>query len=110
VVTDDGLMVDRIPDAQVGEEVVLENVLLIGSADHTVIGKPTLPGASVTCVVEEHTQTRKLRVFKKRRRTASSKRTVGHRSQVTIMRVTGMEIGPDAEAVMAAGVTATTTE
>lgn len=93
VIEDDLLMLDYMRDTDVGEEAIFSKVLLIGSANATVIGQPLIPDAYVRAVVEEQTQTRKIRVFKKRRRKASSKRTKGHRSQVTILRVMEVNTG-----------------
>eukprot|EP00954_Amorphochlora_amoebiformis_P004539 352204-Amorphochlora_amoeboformis.AAC.1 len=97
VVEDDLLMLDYMKDVEVGSELVFDKVMLVGSADHTVIGKPMVPDAKVRAVVEEQTQTQKIRVFKKRRRKASSKRTVGHRSWVTLLRVLEVDIGATAK-------------
>mmetsp|Transcript_22026 Transcript_22026/g.53929 ORF Transcript_22026/g.53929 Transcript_22026/m.53929 type:complete len:216 (-) Transcript_22026:341-988(-) len=93
VIEDDQVMLDHMQGVDVGEEVTFDNVMLMGSANNTVIGQPSIPDAFVRAVVEEQTQTRKIRVFKKRRRKASSKRTHGHRSQVTIIRVTEVNTG-----------------
>uniref|UniRef100_A0A7S2XBN0 Large ribosomal subunit protein bL21m n=1 Tax=Lotharella oceanica TaxID=641309 RepID=A0A7S2XBN0_9EUKA len=91
VVEDDVLMLDYIKELDIGEEIVFDKVLLLGTAEHTVLGRPLIPSASVCAVVEEQTQTRKIRVFKKRRRKNSSKTTKGHRSDVTILRITDVE-------------------
>eukprot|EP00466_Bigelowiella_natans_P000507 jgi/Bigna1/66429/fgenesh1_pg.1_\ len=96
VVEDDLLMLDYMGEANVGQEVVFDNIMLLASENHTVIGKPFIPGTKVCAVVEEQTQTRKIRVFKKRRRKASSKRTKGHRSMVTLVRITEINHGQHA--------------
>ncbi len=59
---------------------------MLGSTTRTVLGRPFVPGASVTAVVEEHVRDVKLVVFKKRRR-KHSRRTTGHRQQLTALRV-----------------------
>ncbi|CAN0498021.1 unnamed protein product, partial [Ectocarpus sp. 8 AP-2014] len=61
-------------------------VLLVGTRESTVVGRPTVPGATVKLFVEEQTRDKKVIVLKKRRR-KSSKTTQGHRREVTLLRV-----------------------
>lgn len=93
VVPEDLLMVDRLANYNVGDQVVFDDVMLVGSANHTVVGRPYVPNSSVVATVEEQTHTRKVRVFKKRRRKASSKKTIGHRSNVTMLRIEDVKLG-----------------
>jgi len=58
-----------------------------------VLGRPFVPGASVTCVCEEQVRDAKLIVFKKRRR-KNSRRTNGHRQQLTALRVIAIDEAP----------------
>lgn len=51
VVTTDSLR----KSADVGSEIEIKDVLLVGSADKTIVGQPMVPGAVVTASVEEHT-------------------------------------------------------
>jgi ribosomal protein L21 len=74
-------------DAQVGQRVDLDRVLLVGSRDFTLIGRPVIDDARVTAVIEEHTHLEKVITFKKRRRHSSSARNRGSRADVTILRV-----------------------
>ena len=85
--------------AQVGETLELDDVLLVGSATATVVGRPTVPDARVVCAVEEQTKDAKVVVFKKRRR-QNSRRRNGHRRKVTLLRV--LDIVPGAFDVAAA--------
>ena len=84
VTTGDRLLVDRIP-AEIGSTVTLEPVLMVVDGGAAEVGSG-VSGASVTATVIAHRRGRKLRVFtykaKKRRR-----RTMGHRSQLTELRV-----------------------
>ena len=73
-------------EADVGETVRLDDVLLVGSAGETVVGRPRVPGAQVTLAVEEKKKEKKVTVFKKRRR-KGYQRTNGFRRQVTALRV-----------------------
>jgi large subunit ribosomal protein L21 len=78
--------VDRL-DAQVGDEVEFSRVLFVeqGSGMFTT-GTPYVNGASVTGTVDAQTRGPKIRVFRKRRRKAW-RRTLGHRSELTSVRI-----------------------
>jgi large subunit ribosomal protein L21 len=80
------LTVDHLA-AEPGAEVTFDKVLLITNADGAVVtGTPYVKGASVTAVVEEQTRGKKIRVFKMKRR-KQYRRTKGHRSELTRVRV-----------------------
>jgi large subunit ribosomal protein L21 len=81
-------------DAEVGAEVTLSEVLLLGGGD-TVVGTPTVPGASVTARVTGQGRHPKIIVFKmKRRKTYRRKR--GHRQHFTALQITGIHYDPSA--------------
>ncbi len=71
--------------ANVGEEVQLDKVLMIGGGNF-VVGKPYVQGASVTAEVLDHIQGEKLVIFKKWRRN-DSMRTAGHRQRYTTLKI-----------------------
>ncbi|MEO0348318.1 MAG: 50S ribosomal protein L21 [Pseudomonadota bacterium] len=76
-------------DAEVGKEVTLDNVLLVGDdadAQKTVIGMPNVAGAKVTASVVRHELTDKVIVFKKKRR-QNYRRKLGHRQQQTVVQI-----------------------
>jgi large subunit ribosomal protein L21 len=60
--------VERLPIA-VGENIVLDDVLLVSDGDNTVIGQPLVEGASVRATVVEQFRGDKVIVFKYRQRT-----------------------------------------
>ena len=86
------ITVDRVK-ANAGDEVSLtDNILLVGKDGGEVLtGTPFLSGAKVLAVVEGETRGPKIRVFKKKRR-KGMRRTKGHRSTYTRVRVTGIEV------------------
>lgn len=86
VVEDDLVMLDRVADANIGDFITVNEVLLLAGRDSTLIGRPLVHGAQVVLQVEEHTQTRKVIVFKKKRRKGYKKK-MGHRDMVTMARV-----------------------
>ena len=82
--------VDHRPDPA-GEAITFETVLFIGQDDGGfVAGAPHVAGAKVTGVVDGVVQDKKVRVFTKKRR-GGMRRTVGHRTQWTRVRITGIE-------------------
>lgn len=73
----------------VGTEFSLNEVLLIGDGDSTVIGTPVVEGAAVNLVVEHQFRDKKVIVFKWHVSTVyRSKR--GHRHHMTRLRVTSI--------------------
>lgn len=78
----DTIRLDRLPAAP-GEEAVFDQVRLAEFPDGAVaVGRPNLPNARVTAVVDARLRGEKLRVFKFRRR-KNSKRSAGHRQELT---------------------------
>jgi large subunit ribosomal protein L21 len=75
--------------AEVGAEVVLDQVLAVGEGDSLKIGTPVVAGAAVKAKVVAHVLGDKLKIFKLRRR-KNSKRTQGHRQRYTEIEITGI--------------------
>lgn len=82
--------VDRF-DAEVGDEIDLERVLLIAKDDATDIGTPFVAGAKIQATVVAQFKGPKIVVFKykpkKRYRVKS-----GHRQQYTRLRIDAIEV------------------
>jgi large subunit ribosomal protein L21 len=71
-----------------GQSVTLEEVLIVGTdAGEVTTGSPTVAGAKVIGVVVEAHRGPKVRIFKKKRR-KQYRRTAGHRSALTRVRIT----------------------
>jgi large subunit ribosomal protein L21 len=79
------LKVEQIP-ADVGADVVLEQVLMVGDGDAVRVGQPTLAGATVKATVVAHGRGEKIRIFKMRRRKHYQKHQ-GHRQNYTELRI-----------------------
>ena len=76
-----------------GEPVTFDRVLFIASDDGAFAsGSPHVAGATVTAVVDGEAQGKTIRVFVKKRRKGMRK-TSGHRTQLTRVRITGIETG-----------------
>jgi large subunit ribosomal protein L21 len=79
------LKVEQIP-ADVGAEVVLDQVLLVGEGESVRLGQPVLAGASVKATVVSHGRHDKVKIFKMRRRKHYQKHQ-GHRQNYTELRI-----------------------
>ena len=82
----DVLTVNKVPDAVVGETMILDDVLLIGTTNETIVGRPNVPNARVTVEVEEQKKDKKVLVFKKKRRQGYQRKN-GARRHITVFRV-----------------------
>ncbi|MEO0381071.1 MAG: 50S ribosomal protein L21 [Pseudomonadota bacterium] len=97
----DTLRVEKLA-ANAGDTVQFNEVLMIGG-DAPVIGSPVVADAGVQAEVIEQIKGPKTINFVKRRRKHSSKRTKGHRQQLTLVRVTDiLASGAAASGIMAA--------
>lgn len=97
----DTLRVEKLA-ADAGETVQFNEILMVGG-DKTVVGAPLVDGAAVQAEVIDQIKGKKVINFVKRRRKHSSKRTVGHRQQLTLLRVTDiLASGGDKSGVKAA--------
>ena len=94
----DILRVEKLA-ANAGDTIQFNDVLMIGAT----IGTPLVAGAGVQAEVVDQIKGDKLIHFVKRRRKHGSKRTKGHRQQLTLIKVTDLlEKGADKSGVMAA--------
>ena len=79
----------RIPSLQAepGDKVTFDHVLLAGDgAENVQVGTPVVEGASVTAEVLRHGRTKKVIVFKRKRR-KNYRRKQGHRQGFTEIRI-----------------------
>lgn len=83
------LQVEKLP-AEVGDEVLLDKLLLVHGDDGLSVGTPYVEG-KVTCEVLEHGRGKKVIVFKHKKRKDYRKKT-GHRQWYTRLRVKGIEV------------------
>ena len=85
VTINDRVMVEKLP-FKVGQQLCLDDVLMIGTKDYTAVGRPNVQKAKVYATVEEQSQTEKVIYFKLRRR-HGYQRNGGHRQTVAVLRV-----------------------
>ncbi len=94
----DVLRVEKLA-ADAGETIQFNDVLMVGDQ----VGAPFVSGAAVQATVIDQIKGEKVIHFVRRRRKHSSKRTKGHRQQLTLVRVTEiLAEGADASGVKAA--------
>jgi large subunit ribosomal protein L21 len=74
---------------EVGDKLNFDEVLIIADGDDIKVGSPTIAGASVSAEVVEHGRSRKIVVFKKKRR-KNYRRKNGHRQPYTEIKITGI--------------------
>lgn len=72
--------------ADIGSEIVLDQVLMLADGDSVTIGAPLVSGASVTAKVLSQGRGKKVTIFKMRRRKHYQKRQ-GHRQQFTELQI-----------------------
>ena len=72
--------------ADVGQEIVIDQVLAVGNGADIKVGTPLVLGASVTVTVISHGRGDKIRIFKMRRRKHYQKRQ-GHRQNYTELQI-----------------------
>ncbi len=72
--------------ADVGQEIVIDQVLAVGNGAELTIGTPLVAGATVKATVVSHGRHDKVRIFKLRRRKHYQKHG-GHRQNYTELRI-----------------------
>ena len=82
------IKVEQIP-ADVGAEITLDQVLMVGEGESVKIGTPIIAGAKVTATVIAHGRGPKVKIFKMRRRKHYQKHQ-GHRQNYTEIQISGI--------------------
>ena len=88
VVTGEKLTIEQIP-ADVGTEITLDQILMVGEGESVQIGTPFLTGASVKATVLSQGRHDKVMIFKMRRRKHYQKHQ-GLRQNFTEIRIDGI--------------------
>ncbi|HEY3432271.1 MAG TPA: 50S ribosomal protein L21 [Rhodocyclaceae bacterium] len=88
VVAGEKIKVEQIP-ADVGAEITIDQVLMVGEGESVKIGTPLVSGATVTAKILSHGRHDKVRIFKMRRRKHYQKRQ-GHRQNYTEIEISGI--------------------
>ena len=85
----DTLQVEKLP-GNPGDKIKFDQVLLIGGDDATKVGTPVVKGASVAGEIVTQGRSKKIVVFKMRRR-KNYRRKTGHRQAFTAVKITGIK-------------------
>ncbi len=72
--------------ADIGQEIVIDQVLAVGSGGELKVGDPLVVGASVKATIISHGRHAKIRIFKMRRR-KHYQRHQGHRQGYTELQI-----------------------
>jgi large subunit ribosomal protein L21 len=78
-------------DSKVGDKVDFTNVLLTDDGNNVKIGKPAVKGAKVTAEVLEHGRSRKVLIYKKKRR-KGYQRKAGHKQYFSEIKIDSIKI------------------
>lgn len=76
--------------AEVGQEIVFDQVLAVGEGSELKVGTPLVAGATVKATVLAHGRHDKVKIFKMRRRKHYQKHQ-GHRQQFTQVQIQGID-------------------
>lgn len=93
VTVDDVFFTNQLHGCDINDVLELRQVMLLGSSDKTIIGRPYIPDASVLVAVEEHFRDGKVHIFKKRRRKRHRvyKTARSHLMTLRVLAVRGIE-------------------
>lgn len=101
VAVGDVLKIEKL-EAEAGDTVTFDTVLMHGGDGGATVGTPLVDGAVVTGEILEQFRDKKIIVFKKRRRKHSSKTRKGHRQYLTRVRISGIPGDADGSKAAAA--------
>jgi large subunit ribosomal protein L21 len=87
-------------DAEPGQEINLDRVLLVVDGDERAIGQPIAENAAVTATVVRQTRGEKTISFKYRPK-ARSRVKKGHRQELTVLKITDVRLGKKSAAAEA---------
>jgi large subunit ribosomal protein L21 len=85
VASGDQLRVEKLP-GEVGDTVDLQDVLMVVNGEDIQVGQPVLENAKVTAKITEQDRSKKVIVFKKKRRKGYRLRR-GHRQAYTALKI-----------------------
>ncbi|WP_006788514.1 50S ribosomal protein L21 [Thiorhodospira sibirica] len=84
----DVIRVEKL-DAQAGDNIEIDRVLMLGSGGDVRVGAPYLEGGKVTATVRRHGRGDKIRIIKFRRRKHHRKQ-MGHRQDFSEIEITAI--------------------
>ena len=85
---DDTILVERIAGEE-GSQVILDDIVMLGDGDKVTIGTPRVEGAAVSATLVSQTRGPKIIIFRRKRR-KNHRRTMGHRQDLTLLKITAV--------------------
>ena len=85
VASGDQVRLEKI-EGEIGDTVILDDVLLIADGEEVTVGQPVVETAKVTAQIIEQGKDKKVVVFKKKRR-KGYRRKHGHRQMYTALKI-----------------------
>jgi large subunit ribosomal protein L21 len=85
VAAGDTLEIERL-EVEAGQPVTFDRILLVSQDGKVSVGAPTVASAKVVADVVEHKRGKKVIAFKMKRRKGYH-RTVGHRQELTVVKI-----------------------
>ena len=95
---DDTILVERL-SAEEGEQIILNDIVMLGDGEKVTIGTPLVDGAGVSATVVRQTRGPKIIIFRRKRR-KNHRRTQGHRQDLTLLKI--IDIAEDAKSLKTA--------
>ena len=86
----DVLFVDRYRNSSAGDEIDINEVLMVGEGESAKIGTPLVDGASVKALVLENKRAKKIMIFKKKRRKGYQHKR-GHRQELSVIKIQSIQ-------------------
>jgi large subunit ribosomal protein L21 len=90
VTSGDVIEVEKL-EGEDGSTLTIDQVLMVVDGASTSIGTPLVAGATVTAELVRQARGPKLIIFKKKRR-QNYRRKKGHRQDLTVLRITGIQV------------------
>ena len=87
----DKLSLNRFPDTNEGDQVKIDQVLMVVDEGKATFGSPTIESATVTAKILENKKDKKIIVFKKKRR-QGYKRRRGHRQHLSVVEIESIDL------------------
>ena len=86
VAKDDKILVEHI-EAEAGQTITLDKVMMLADGDNVTIGAPVVENATVEAEVVSQTRGPKIVIFRRKRR-KNHRRLQGHRQDLTLLKIT----------------------
>ena len=87
----DILFVNRYPDTNEGDQVSIDQVLMLVDEGKATFGTPNVEGATVKAKILENKKDKKIIIFKKKRR-QGYKRRKGHRKHISVVQIESIDL------------------